>query len=145
MPSPLQRVTVHRCTFLVAAFYNLAWSAFSVLHPNWLFEHAGMPAARYPEVFAALAMVVGVYGLLYAEVARDPERGFPIAFVGLLGKVLGPIGWLVLVARGTWPPQTFVMCLFNDVIWWPAFALYLRDAWPGYRRAFRLPGGRTAA
>lgn len=71
--------------------------------------------------------------MLYAEVARAPERGPAIAFVGLLGKTLGPIGWVVLVTQGTWPASTYVMCLYNDVIWWPAFALYLSDAWPTWR------------
>ena len=37
-------------------------------------------------------MVIGLYGLIYLEVARAPERGWPLAAVGLTGKVLGPIG-----------------------------------------------------
>ncbi len=41
-------------------------------------------------------MVVGLYGLLYLEVARVPERGWLLAAVGLLGKVLGPIGLVSL-------------------------------------------------
>ena len=28
-----------------------------------------------------------------------------------------------------WPPSAFALCVFNDVIWWIPFGLYLRDAW----------------
>ena len=49
-----------------------------------------MPLANHPAVFACLGMVVGLYGVLYFEVARDPERGWLIAAVGLAGKILGP-------------------------------------------------------
>jgi hypothetical protein len=78
-------------------------------------------------------MVVGLYGLVYLEVARVPERGWPLAAVGLLGKVLGPLGLARLLLTGQWPPATSVLCLTNDLIWWLPFALYLRDAWPHYR------------
>jgi hypothetical protein len=82
-------------------------------------------------------MVVGLYGILYLEVARVPERGWLIAAVGLVGKILGPIGLLRLVWSGAWPPATFVMCLTNDLLWWAPFALYLHDAWPAFRRDWR--------
>src|SRR4051794_38462480 len=101
----IPRRRLHRATFLAAGAYNLAWGAYSSLDPDWLFRFARMTPQTPPEIFACLAMVVGVYGLLYWEVARAPEGGFPIAAVGLLGKVLGPAGMVVLVARGVWPPR----------------------------------------
>ena len=79
-------------------------------------------------------MVVGLYGFVYFEVARVPERGFVLAAVGLAGKILGPIGLGVLLLRGVWPMRAAVLCLTNDVIWWIPFALYLHDAWPLFRR-----------
>jgi hypothetical protein len=120
----------HRVVFLVAGIYNLGWGAFSVLDPQWLFRFAGMPPPNYPEIFACLGMVVGLYGVLYLEVARVPERGWLLAAVGLLGKTLGPIGWLILVGRGRWPVATAVLCVTNDLIWWVPFGIYLHDAWP---------------
>jgi hypothetical protein len=43
---------------------------------------------------------------LNAEVARAPERGWPIAAVGFTGKLLGPIGlgYLVVVPRDVRQP-----------------------------------------
>ncbi|SOD02640.1 hypothetical protein SAMN05216486_10526 [bacterium JGI 053] len=129
----IRRRGVHRAVFAVAGTYNLAWGACAALDPQWLFRFARMPPLNHPAIFACLGMVVGVYGFLYLEVARVPERGFAIAAVGLLGKVLGPIGLARLIATGEWPPATFVLCLTNDFIWWIPFALYLHDAWPSYR------------
>jgi len=127
----IRRQRFHRAIFLAAGIYNLAWGIYTVLDPQWLFRFAGMPLQNYPEVFACLGMVVGLYGILYWEVARVPERGWLLAAVGLVGKVLGPIGLARLICTGAWPPATLVLCLANDVLWWLPFGFYLYDAWPG--------------
>ncbi|WP_420130208.1 hypothetical protein [Longimicrobium sp.] len=133
----LPRRSLHRRVFVLAGAYNITWGIYSALDPQWLFRVAGMPPLNHPEIFACLAMVIGLYGLLYLEVARVPERGWLLAAVGLMGKVLGPIGLLVLIASGSWPWQTIVLCVTNDFIWWIPFALYLRDAWPAFRADLR--------
>ena len=133
----MKRRALHRWTFALAAFYNLAWASFSIADPQWLFRFAGLPPLNHPAIFACLAMVVGVYGLVYAEVARRPEDGFALAAAGLIGKVLGPIGLVALIAGGEWPWATAVLCLPNDVIWWVPFGLYLHDAWPQWIRTWR--------
>ena len=135
----IRRRGLHRAVFAVAGVYNLAWGAYAALDPQWLFRVAVMPPLNHPAIFACLGMVVGVYGFLYLEVARAPERGFAIAAVGLLGKVLGPIGLARLIATGEWPAATLVLCLTNDFVWWIPFALYLHDAWP-FHRADRIQG-----
>lgn len=132
----LPRRRFHRRVFLAAGLYNLGWGLWSALDPQWLFRFTGMEPLNHPSIFACLAMVVGVYGILYLEVARVPERGWLPAAVGLLGKVLGPIGLAVLILQGTWPPSALVLCLTNDFVWWIPFGLYLRDAWPLFRKDF---------
>lgn len=124
----MKRRRLHRITFALAGAYNLAWGAYSAADPQWLFRYAGMPLMNHPEIFACLAMVIGIYGFLYWQVARDPEHGVPIAAIGLLGKVLGPIGLAQLIYAGTWPMRSIVLCITNDFIWWVPFALYLWDA-----------------
>ena len=128
----MSRRRFHQIVFAIAGAYNLAWGAYAAIDPQWLFRYAGMPRANYPQIFACLGMVVGIYGFLYWQVARDPEHGAPIAAIGLLGKILGPIGLAQLIASGAWPMKTIVLCVTNDFIWWVPFALYLRDV-----RAFR--------
>jgi hypothetical protein len=132
---PVKRRRLHRVTFAAAGAYNIAWGLYAVADPQWFFRLTGLPASNTPQIFATLGMVLGLYGVLYLDVARVPERGWLVAAVGLTGKVLGPIGlaWLVLTRQ--WPPGTVVLIATNDLIWWVPFALYLRDAWP----AFRVP------
>ena len=123
----MKRRRFHQTVFALAGAYNLAWGAYSAIDPQWLFRYSGMAPLNHPAIFACLGMVVGVYGLLYWQVVREPERGFEIAAVGLLGKVLGPIGMVQLIASGAWPMKSVVLCVTNDFIWWIPFFLYLYD------------------
>jgi hypothetical protein len=120
--------------FMAAGLYNIIWGLWSAADPQWLFRFAGMAPLNQPAIFACLGMVVGLYGVLYFEVARRPEHGWLIAAVGLAGKVLGPAGLAFLIARGMWPASTLALCLTNDLIWWVPFGLYLRDAFPYFKR-----------
>ncbi|MDQ3658270.1 MAG: hypothetical protein M3338_01155 [Actinomycetota bacterium] len=101
--------------FIVAALYNICWGLYAAVNPQWLFHLAGMPPLNHPQIFACLGMVVGLYGLVYLEVARVPEKGWPLAAVGLLGKLLGPARLLYLVLSGIWLLATVVLVLTNDI------------------------------
>ncbi len=127
----------HRAVFVAAGLYNMGWGLFSAVDPQWLFRFAGMPLQNYPQIFACLAMVIGLYGVLYLEVARVPERGWLIALIGFIGKILGPIGLAKLIWNGEWPVSTVALCVTNDLIWLVPFGLYLHDSWPFYRAEFR--------
>lgn len=129
----MKRRRFHRGAFLAAGLYNVAWGVYSVADPQWLFRFARMPLQNYPAIFACLGMVMGLYGILYLEVARVPERGWLIAAVGLAGKILGPLGLGRLIWSGAWPARTAILCLTNDLIWWIPFAVFLYDVWPFFR------------
>jgi len=130
----IKRRKFHRIVFLLAGIYNICWGLWAAYDPTWLFRFAGMEPINYPDVFACLGMVVGVYGIIYLEVARRPEQGFLLAAVGFLGKVLGPIGMFVLISQGKWKPGALIMNVTNDFIWMIPFAIYLWDSWPFYRK-----------
>jgi hypothetical protein len=136
-PIMIPRRRFHRAVFIAAGLYNLAWGLFSATNPQWLFRFSGLAELNHPAIFACLGMVIGLYGIVYLEVARAPERGWLLAAVGLLGKVLGPIGLVQLIWSGEWPASTFVLCITNDFIWWLPFGLYLVDAWPNFRQQLR--------
>ena len=125
---------LYQVIFVLAGIYNIGWGLFTALNPNWLFRFAGMEPMNYPEIFACVGMIVGLYGIVYLEVARVPERGFLLAAVGLVGKILGPIGSIALVMQGKWKFAALLMNLTNDMIWWIPFALYLYDSWRFYKQ-----------
>src|SRR5437667_11107592 len=104
----VSRRNFHRAVFLIAGIYNILWGIYSALNPQWLFRFVGLPLLNHPAVFSCLAMVVGLYGVLYLEVARRPEQGWLIAAVGLAGKVLGPICLALLISR--------CMCLHSTLV-----------------------------
>ena len=130
----ITRRRFHRVVFLAAGLYNILWGVYAVVDPQWLFRFARMPPANYPQVFACLGMVVGLYGVLYFEVARVPERGWLIAAVALAGKIFGPIGLTYLIWTESWPVRTAILCVTNDLIWWIPFGLYLHDTGPIIRK-----------
>src|SRR5580658_7260145 len=114
----IRRRRLHRAAFVAAGVYTLALGTWAAIDPQWLFRFAGLPETNQPAIFACLGMVVGLYGIVYFEVARLPERGWLLAAVGLTGKILGPLGLARLIWLGDWPPATLILCLTNDVAWW---------------------------
>ena len=122
-----------------AGVYNLLWGSLAILQPHLLFDLAGVPRINYPEIWQCVGMIVGVYGVGYLIAATDPRRHWPIVLVGLLGKVFGPLGFAVALAKGTLPLSFGLTILTNDLVWWIPFALILRNAaesqlnWAGVR------------
>ena len=116
-------------TLYCAAIYNVAWGAAVIIAPLALFRWAGMEPPRYPQIWQCVGMIVGVYGVGYWIAASDPFRHWPIVFVGLLGKILGPIGFLNAVLTGSLPWSWGVTIVTNDLIWWWPFTAMLYLAW----------------
>lgn len=115
-------------TLLLAAVYNLIWGAWVVLFPDAYFDWAGMERLNYPEIWQCVGMIVGVYGVGYAIAASNPMRHWPIVFVGLLGKILGPLGFAKALIDGTFSLKAGILILSNDLIWWVPFGLILAAA-----------------
>ena len=130
----MKRKKLHRIVFVLAGIYNILWGLFVSIDPNWLFRFACMELPNYPEIFVCLGMVVGLYGVVYLEIARRPERGFLLALVGFAGKIFGPIGAIYYVYLGKWAFPALIMNLTNDFIWLIPFAIYLYDSFPYYKQ-----------
>jgi hypothetical protein len=73
-------------------------------------------------------MFVWVYAPAYYWAARHPERYPQLILIGFLGKLAGPVGFVVSAFTGQLPLAFGLTILTNDLVWWPSFALYLRDA-----------------
>src|SRR3989441_5223071 len=121
------RAPYYRTVFALAAVYNLAFGLWAGLAPDTFFDLFHLRQPLYPAIWSCLGMVVGTYGLGYAYAALRLERAAPFIVIGLIGKILGPIGWVLTVRSGEWPLRTFPLVLFNDLVWWLPFALFLVD------------------
>lgn len=114
-----------RRILIAAGIYNVVWGIAVVLFPNLWFELAAMELPRYPQIWQCVGMIVGVYGLGYLIAASDPLRHWPITLVGLLGKIFGPIGFVVALVSGQLPLAFGAIIVTNDLIWWFPFTAIL--------------------
>lgn len=118
-----------RKVLLWAGIYNLAWGSFSVIAPETCSGWLGLPSeAPVPQLWQCIGMIVGVYGVGYLIAARDAYRHWPITLVGLLGKIFGPVGFIISVWAGTLPAGVGWTIVTNDLIWWIPFAAILWGA-----------------
>lgn len=122
-----------RRTLWAAAAYNLAFGAWAILFPAQWFQLGGMEVPEQLFVWQCVGMIVGVYGVGYACAALRPLRHWPIVLVGMLGKVLGPIGFLDAALRGDVPWRSGWLIITNDLIWWIPFTAILALAWRHHR------------
>jgi len=113
-----------RTAFALAGCYNLAFGLWAGFWPLAFFELFDVAPPRYPGIWACLGIVVGVYGFLYLHAAWKLQTAWPIIAVGFLGKVLGPIGMLMSFGDD-WPRRVGMICIYNDLIWWLPFGLFL--------------------
>lgn len=131
-------------TLALAGAYNILWGVWVVGWPSMAFDLVGMPAPRYPQIWQCVGMIVGAYGVGYAIAAGNPLRHWPIVLVGLLGKVLGPIGFVDAAVRGTLPWSFGWTIVTNDLIWWGPFAVILVRAYQQGRGAIAPASIRVA-
>lgn len=114
-------MNAYRRWFYAAAIYNVIWGGIVTVFPSWPFRLTGQPEPNYPMLFQGVGMMVAVYGLAYYYLGRDPERYANLVWVGILGKVFGPIGFAWALLTGRMALALFWPFMFNDIIWLPAF------------------------
>jgi small multidrug resistance pump len=124
----------YRAWFRAAAFYNLAWGLVTLVCPGAFFALVGLAQPNYPVLWRVVGMFVMVYAPGYWWASVDPFRFRHLILIGFLGKVFGPVGYVWFSASGALPREFGWTILTNDLVWWPAFFLFLA-------RAARVCGG----
>lgn len=122
-----------RSVLILSGIYNLLWGAWTVIFPDHFFNLINLPLPRYPQLWQCIGMIVGVYGIGYLIASRDPFRHWPIIFVGFLGKVFGPLGFLMSFIEGKLPLKFASILLTNDFVWLIPFAYLLLLKYRHYR------------
>lgn len=120
-----------KACLVAAGLYNIAWGLVTVVAPVWSLERLGVSAPDvrlWPQFWACIGMIVGVYGIGYLIASRNPARHWPIVLVGLVGKILGPIGFVGAALKGQLPWSFSLTILPNDLLWWIPFAMILWHA-----------------
>jgi hypothetical protein len=133
-------MTAYRWLFGLAALCDLIYCVGLGFFRVPFLALFGAEPSGPPENWTVLAVLTGFLALLYASVAFRPERGTPLIAFGLLTKVLSPVAWVVAVAKGQQPPQTFPLVLIGDLIWWFPFLWYLVRDLPSRRAVIAWTG-----
>jgi small multidrug resistance pump len=120
------RLGVYRPWFYAAAAYNLAWGAMVILRPSLLFNVLNIQEPNYLPLWQVVGMFVLVYAPAYWWAARVPARHPELIVIGMLGKLLGPLGFVWAVVFNDFPAVFGLTIVTNDLIWYPAFLAYLR-------------------
>jgi hypothetical protein len=120
-----------------AAVYNFVWGVSVIIFPEWVFRLLKMPVPHPLAFWQTVGMFVLVYAPAYAWAARLPNEHAHIVLVGMLGKILGPLGFLVMLSTGRLPLRFELVLVTNDLIWWLPFTAFLLAA-------ARLHGGWRA-
>jgi small multidrug resistance pump len=118
----------YRPWFYAAAVYNLVWGTINILFPTFFFNLIGAPQPNYPALWQVVGMFVLVYAPGYYWAGRDPARFRHLMLIALIGKIFGPIGFVWSAATGQLPLAFGLTIITNDLIWWPIFFLFMRDA-----------------
>ncbi|TQV87993.1 alkyl hydroperoxide reductase [Aliikangiella coralliicola] len=121
------KISTFKAWFKAAAIYNLVWGSYVVFLPSSYFELIGMPPPSYLAIWQVVGMCILVYAPGYWWASKDPIRFRHYIVIGLLGKMLGPVGFLWSAYQGLLPIEFGLTLLLNDLIWWPVFILFLRQ------------------
>lgn len=117
----------YRPWFLAAAIYNMVWGIAVVLFPDELFAAAHVPSTNYPALFQCIGMMVLAYAPAYWMIWKDPSRFGPFVWIGIFGKAMGPIGFLMSALQGELPWSFGWLICLNDIPWLPAFLLFAHE------------------
>jgi small multidrug resistance pump len=132
-------LSAYRWWFYAAALYNLLWGTLNALFPNLYFDLIGMPRPNYPALWQVVGMFVAVFAPVYWWMGRHPGRFRHFIIIAILGKTLGPLGFVFSLFSGQLPPAFAWTLLTNDL-------LSRRDAGTGVVAGFlAVPAGRHTA
>ncbi len=113
----------------LATAFNLLWGSWVALFPRHSFELLGIVPPNYLSLWQCVGFIIALYGICYAMAAIDTVRFWPNVAVGLLGKLIGPVGFMFTALRGELPWSYGINVIFCDLIWWIPFALIIRWAY----------------
>ena len=120
-----------------------ACSIFSGLYSATLPESAMSmlnvePQPGYAELWRYLGITLCIYGVGYWCASYAPVRHSLIVLIGLLGKILGPVGFLLAARNGSLPMLPGIVFLVNGLIWSIPFTAVLLHARRN-QRSSKLP------
>lgn len=118
-----------RVLFALAAFYNWAVGGTMLAAPGALAPQLSIEGAGAPFALQMTGLLIAVFGLGYAMVARNPAGNRGIIWIGMIGKIGAAVLGTIQYQAGIVPFTTFALGM-GDLVFVALFALFL---WHGPR------------
>lgn len=138
-----ERQRAHARWLKAAAIYNALWGAANFLWPKQSLRLLGATEFLPPSAWRTVGTMVAAYAPAYWWASQDPHRRAHIVAIGLLGHVLGLLGYVWALKRKRLPLRFGLTILSNDLVWLPAFTAIVRDAAAGAGGWRAFVSGRT--
>lgn len=120
-----------RVLFALAALYNLAVGGTMLAAPGALAPQLGVEGSGAPFALMMSGLLIAMFGIGYALVARDPPGNRGIVWIGMIGKIGAAVLGTLQYQAGIVPFSTFMLGM-GDLVFVALFALFL---WRGPRPA----------
>jgi CDP-diglyceride synthetase len=122
------------------AFFNVGAGLFMLIGYHETYKIIGMnkPDVSFP--IQLVGILVGLFGVGYYLVARNPIENRNVLMLGFWSKFFGSCLATWYVVRGQLPLQFVGVYFFADVIYLPPFYLILRRLYALARERQRQPG-----
>ncbi len=120
-----------RGLFAIAASVNLAVGGAIAAGPTRAAEQLGVTGPGGPYAIFMVGMMIAVFGVGYAMVARNPAGNRGIVWIGMIGKIGAAALAAMQYVAAIIPLSTFLLGM-GDLVFAALFALFL---WRGPRPA----------
>lgn len=127
-PAAKRRDRWPQWALILASLQCLIWGPFIILWPErsaMVYGFANPPQELF--LWQGTGLIILLYGLGYLLAASDPEQHWGLVLIGLLAKILGPIGMTWSVWQQQVAPGVLVLIPFHDLLWWIPFFLIVRQ------------------
>jgi small multidrug resistance pump len=120
------------------ALFNIGAGLFMLIGYHETYQIIGMPKPEISFPIQLVGILVGLFGVGYYLVAKNPIENRNVLALGFWSKFLGSCLGAGYVLMGKLPPQFVAVYFFADVIYLPPFYLIMR-------RLYALARERDAA
>jgi small multidrug resistance pump len=118
-----------------AGCYNLLAGLCLVVFYHEVFKALELPKPELLLFVQLSGVLIGLFGVGYLLVARNPVDNRSVLLLGFLSKALGSVLGIRFFLIGKVPWTFLVLLIFSDIIYLPLFVIILR-------RLYRLAAGR---
>lgn len=120
-------MTFWSVVFWVAAAFNMAVGGALLLGADAIVATFGGPAPGQKLIIHTAALLIMVFGLGYAMVARNLRAHTGIVSLGVVGKLTMPIIGAIHYAQGEIPLNALLLTL-GDLVFAVLFVIFLRQS-----------------